>query len=76
MPEAVEQKFNYIKDPKRRKFAGMLYKLDQSVGEITQTLQEAGSLQDSIIGIIFLVTKSFRGNVFPEYLEKKTEATA
>ena len=61
MPEAVEQKFNYIKDPKRRKFAGMLYKLDQSVGEITQTLQEVGSLQDSIIGIIFLVTKSFRG---------------
>jgi len=49
VPAAVERKFNYIKDIRRRKFAGMLYKLDESVGEIAKSLQKAGLLRNSII---------------------------
>ena len=49
VPLAVERKFNYIKDIRRRKFAGMLSKLDESVGEIAKSLQKAGLLRNSII---------------------------
>ena len=34
VPAAVERKFNYIKDIRRRKFAGMLYKVFESLIEI------------------------------------------
>ncbi len=47
--DLVEHKFSYIKDLHRRKFAGMLWKLDQSVGQVVKSLQEAGMLQNSII---------------------------
>ncbi len=38
-----------IPDENRRKFAGMLSKLDESVGRVTEALAEAGMLRDSII---------------------------
>ena len=38
-----------IPDPNRRIFAGMLYKLDESVGKVVQGLKENNMLQDSII---------------------------
>ena len=38
-----------IPDPNRRIFAGMLYKLDESVGKVVQVLKENNMLQDSII---------------------------
>lgn len=45
----ILQKFAYIKDEKRRKFAGMLFKLDQSVGEIVQSLARKNMLKNSVI---------------------------
>merc|ERR1711899_105476 len=48
-PEDAVNKFSYIKDENRRKFAGMLYKLDESVGRVTKALQENGMLKNSII---------------------------
>lgn len=48
-PKEVVAKFNYIKDSNRRTFAGMLYKLDESVGKVVAALKDAKMLQDSII---------------------------
>ena len=48
-PKDVIDKFNYIEDENRRKFAGMLYKLDESVGRVTKALQENDMLKNSII---------------------------
>ena len=38
-----------ISDPNRRIFAGMLYKLDESVGKVVAALKENNMLQDSVI---------------------------
>ena len=48
-PSDVVKKFAYIEDENRRKFAGMLYKLDESVGRVTKALQENNMLKNSII---------------------------
>jgi len=48
-PKEIVDKFSYIKDEKRRKFAAMLYKLDESVGKVVQALSEADMLKDSVI---------------------------
>ena len=49
-PKEIVQLFaETIPDPNRRIFAGMLYKLDESVGKVVQGLKENNMLQDSII---------------------------
>uniref|UniRef100_A0A2P2I865 Arylsulfatase B-like n=1 Tax=Hirondellea gigas TaxID=1518452 RepID=A0A2P2I865_9CRUS len=48
-PEETVKKFNYIQDEDRRIFAGMLSKLDDSVGEVMQALDQKGMLDNSII---------------------------
>ncbi|KAK4299256.1 hypothetical protein Pmani_028454 [Petrolisthes manimaculis] len=48
-PADVVEKFSYIEDENRRKFAGMLWKLDESVGHVVTALDQRGMLQDSII---------------------------
>ena len=48
-PAEVVDKFSYITDVNRRKFAGMLYKLDESVGLVTKALQDQNMLENSII---------------------------
>ncbi|XP_026765034.2 arylsulfatase B [Galleria mellonella] len=48
-PESVIEKFSYIKDRQRQKFAGVLTKLDESIGEVVSSLQSNGLLQNSII---------------------------
>ena len=42
-------RLSYIEDEKRRRFAGMLTKLDESVGKVVSALTEAEMLRDSII---------------------------
>ncbi|XP_059059474.1 arylsulfatase J [Achroia grisella] len=48
-PEDIIEKFSYIKDRQRQKFAGVLAKLDESVGKVVASLQSDGLLQNSII---------------------------
>ncbi|CAG9792195.1 unnamed protein product [Diatraea saccharalis] len=48
-PEHVYDKFNHIKDRQRQKFAGVLWKLDESVGKVVEALQTNGLLHNSII---------------------------
>ena len=67
-PADAIRKFEYIKDPQRRRFAAMLDKLDQSIGRVVQTLHEKEMLQNSIIlfttdngGMNFLHKKSVAG---------------
>jgi arylsulfatase B len=48
-PEDVIDQFKYIKDPNRRIFAAMLYKLDDSVGQVVKALKAQNMLQDSVI---------------------------
>jgi len=48
-PEDAIERHSYIEDINRRKFSGMLYKLDESVGKVVEALQNKGILQDSII---------------------------
>ncbi|XP_019869288.1 arylsulfatase B isoform X2 [Aethina tumida] len=48
-PDSEVQKFEYIKDYNRRRFAAMLSKLDQSVGEVVKALNDKGMLDNSII---------------------------
>ena len=48
-PTNVVNKFSYIKDKNRRIFAGMLWKLDESVGRVVEALDVHGMLQNSII---------------------------
>ncbi|XP_047354134.1 arylsulfatase B-like [Vespa velutina] len=45
----VNTDFGYIKDMNRRKFAGVLNALDQSVGRVVDALQRAKLLENSII---------------------------
>ncbi|KAL7643636.1 UNVERIFIED_CONTAM: hypothetical protein RMT77_005619 [Armadillidium vulgare] len=46
--EAVER-FSHIKDEKRRIFAAMLWKLDESIGKVVEALKDNDMLKDSII---------------------------
>ncbi|XP_047023632.1 arylsulfatase I-like [Helicoverpa zea] len=48
-PDEVIDRFQYINDTQRRKYAGMLAKLDESVGMVVKSLQEYGLLENSII---------------------------
>lgn len=48
-PKEVVQKFAYIKDKKRRTFAGMLWKLDESVGLVVDALNARKMLNNTII---------------------------
>ncbi|XP_018018049.1 arylsulfatase B isoform X2 [Hyalella azteca] len=48
-PQDYVNKFLYIKDERRRKFAAMLTKLDDSVGAVVTALRERNMLDDSII---------------------------
>ena len=44
-PEDAISRHDYIADLDRRKFSGMLYKLDESVGKVVAALTEKGILQ-------------------------------
>ena len=48
-PSETVEKFAYIKDENRRKFAAMLHELDVSVGRVVEALKEKGMLENSII---------------------------
>ena len=48
-PEDAINKHKYIKDENRRKFSGMLYKLDESVGKVVSALEQSHMLEDTII---------------------------
>ncbi|XP_003702313.2 arylsulfatase B [Megachile rotundata] len=48
-PDVDVAKFTNIFDYNRRRFAGMLSKLDESVGEVVEALQRKGMLKNSII---------------------------
>jgi len=48
-PQDAIDKHKYIKDVNRRTFAGMLYKLDESVGIVVEALKETGLLESSVI---------------------------
>ncbi|XP_037070399.1 arylsulfatase B-like isoform X2 [Pollicipes pollicipes] len=48
-PAASIDKFSHIADGNRRRFAGMLSKLDESVGQVTAALHETGMLDNSVI---------------------------
>ncbi|XP_062132490.1 arylsulfatase B [Drosophila sulfurigaster albostrigata] len=48
-PEEELRKFAHIKDPNRRKYAGMVSRLDQSVGRIISALARSEQLENSIV---------------------------
>ncbi|XP_026738978.1 arylsulfatase I [Trichoplusia ni] len=48
-PDAVIDKFKYINDTQRRKYAGVLTKLDESIGKVVESLQKQGLLNNTII---------------------------
>ncbi|XP_069174122.1 arylsulfatase B isoform X1 [Procambarus clarkii] len=48
-PKEVVEKFSYINDENRRIFAGMLWKLDESVGQVIEALDARQMLENSII---------------------------
>ncbi|KAL7630204.1 UNVERIFIED_CONTAM: hypothetical protein RMT77_019655 [Armadillidium vulgare] len=48
-PDEVIEMFSYIEDESRRKFAAMLWKLDESIGKVVEALKERKMLKDSII---------------------------
>lgn len=48
-PDDFISKFNFIEDYNRRKFAGMLTKLDESVGKVVRALAKAKMLENSVI---------------------------
>ncbi|XP_045133801.1 arylsulfatase B-like isoform X2 [Portunus trituberculatus] len=48
-PADVVAKFAYIKNENRRKFAGMIWKLDESVGQVVEALRANQMLHNSII---------------------------
>lgn len=47
--EENDAKFSYIEDKNRRLYAGLLDSLDQSLGDIVESLQTLGMLNNSII---------------------------
>ncbi|XP_064114170.1 arylsulfatase B-like isoform X2 [Macrobrachium nipponense] len=48
-PKEIVEKFSYIEDENRRKFAGMLWKLDESVGHVIDALDRQQMLQNAVI---------------------------
>ncbi|XP_043286071.1 arylsulfatase B isoform X2 [Venturia canescens] len=48
-PDDVVEKFDWIPDYKRRRFAAMLHKLDRSVGDVIEALKKRDMLADSLI---------------------------
>jgi len=48
-PEESIEKFNYIENESRRKLAGMILELDNSVGKIVSTLNDMDMLNNTII---------------------------
>lgn len=48
-PEEIIEKFSYIKDKRRRIYAAMLWKLDDSVGKIVAALGKRNMLDNTII---------------------------
>lgn len=70
-PEEYVQRFAYIKDEKRRMYAAMVSKLDESVGDIVQSLRDRDLLKNSVIlfssdnGAPSLGEHSNRGSNYP-----------
>ena len=48
-PKEIVDRFKYIQDENRRIFAGMLHKLDESVGKVVEVLAKKKMLNDTII---------------------------
>lgn len=48
-PEDEINRFSFIQDRKRRVYAAMVSKLDQSVGKVVKALSDSGMLDNSII---------------------------
>ncbi|EEB19395.1 arylsulfatase B precursor, putative [Pediculus humanus corporis] len=48
-PAETVAKFNYIKDKNRRLFAGMLSKLDESVGKVVEALADSNMINNCVI---------------------------
>lgn len=48
-PKRYRDKFSWIKDHKRRSFAGMVAALDESIGKVFKALSETGQLDNTII---------------------------
>nr|CAD7428337.1 unnamed protein product [Timema monikensis] len=48
-PDSVVAKYAHLQDYTRQRFAGVLHKLDESVGKVVTALQKRGLLQNSII---------------------------
>ena len=48
-PAEIVDLFDNIQDENRRIFAGMLYKLDESVGQVVTALKQNGMLENSVI---------------------------
>lgn len=48
-PKHLIEKFSFIKDKRRQKYAAMVTSLDESVGAVKQALADKGMLQDSVI---------------------------
>lgn len=49
VPEEVVERFNYIADPNRRRYAAMVSFLDDSIGRVVQAINEADLLKNSVI---------------------------
>nr|CAD7439237.1 unnamed protein product [Timema bartmani] len=48
-PDSVVAKYAHLQDYTRQRFAGVLHKLDESVGKVVAALQKRGLLQNSIV---------------------------
>lgn len=48
-PQAMLDRFGYIKDPRRRVFAAMMATLDEEIGRFIATLNRKGILENSVI---------------------------
>ncbi|XP_061401898.1 arylsulfatase B [Musca vetustissima] len=48
-PESEISKFAYIKDERRRKYAAMVSKMDESVGQVVEALSHRGILNNTIL---------------------------
>ncbi|XP_054925399.1 arylsulfatase B-like [Dermacentor andersoni] len=62
-PQENVEKFPYIGEERRTLFAGMIDALDQSVGEVFETLEEAGMLEN----IVVLFTSDNGGTPFGDH---------
>lgn len=52
VPEEAVERFRYIADPYRRKYAAMVSVLDDSIGRIVQTIRNKGILHNSVIVLL------------------------